>query len=184
MAFTLSAEEGGIILLGEGRRLSAGAEIRRTGRVIDVPVGEDLLGRVVNALGEPLDGRGPLHTGLRRPIEREVPTIMDRAPVSRPLQTGLKAIDALIPIGRGQRELIVGDRQTGKTAVAIGDHQPARHRSSASTAPSGSAATTPRVIADLRKHEALGVPSCSLPPDRTRRDCDACPYAAATWPSG
>ncbi len=157
LAFTLSRDEVGVILLGPGDDLSAGDEVRRTGRVIDVPVGDDLLGRVVNALGEPLDGRGPVRDWLRRPIEREVPPIMDRAPVSTPLQTGLKAVDALIPIGRGQRELIVGDRQTGKTAVAIDTVINQRDQDVVCVycAIGQRSDDTARVIADLRKHGAL-----------------------------
>ncbi len=157
LTFTLSEDEVGVILLGEGEGLSAGAEVRRTGRVIDVPVGEQLLGRVVNALGEPLDGRGPVRTWTRRPIEREVPPITDRAPVTVPLQTGLKAIDALIPIGLGQRELIVGDRQTGKTAVAIDTVINQRHTNVVCVycAIGRRSDSTARVIADLRKHGAL-----------------------------
>jgi F-type H+-transporting ATPase subunit alpha len=119
MAFNLDLEETGIILLDRSSDLKAGDEVYRTGRVLDVPVGDALLGRVLDALGRPLDGRGPVRTGKRRPVEREAPGIMDRAPVTVPLQTGLKAVDALIPIGRGQRELILGDRQTGKTAIAL-----------------------------------------------------------------
>ncbi len=118
-ALSLAPDAIGVVLLDEGDRLRAGDEVRRTGRVVDVPVGDDLIGRVVDALGRPLDDRGPIAQERRRPIERDAPRILDRAPVSIPLQTGLKAVDALIPIGRGQRELIVGDRQTGKTAVAI-----------------------------------------------------------------
>ncbi len=157
MAFTLSPEEVGVILLGESDELSAGSEVRRTGRVIDVAVGEELLGRVLNSLGEPLDGRGPVRTVLRRPIEREVPPIMDRAPVATPLQTGLKAIDALIPVGRGQRELIVGDRQTGKTAVALDTIINQRDTDVVCIycAIGQRSDDTARVIADLRKHEAL-----------------------------
>ncbi|MBD3291695.1 MAG: alternate F1F0 ATPase, F1 subunit alpha [Armatimonadia bacterium] len=157
MAFTLSRNEVGVILLGEAENLSAGAEVRRTGRVIDVAVGDDLLGRVVNSLGEPLDGRGPVHSWLRRPIEREVPPIMDRAPVSTPLQTGLKAVDALIPIGRGQRELIVGDRQTGKTAVALDTiiNQRDTNVICVYCAIGQRSDSTARVIADLRKHGAI-----------------------------
>jgi F-type H+-transporting ATPase subunit alpha len=109
----------GIILLGDSARLGAGEEARRTGRVIDVPVGPALLGRVVDAMGHPLDERGPVEAVERRSIERDAPAILDRAPVVIPLQTGLKVVDALVPIGRGQRELIVGDRQTGKTTVAV-----------------------------------------------------------------
>ena len=119
IAFNLDAEEVGVILLGDSQALQAGDEVHRTGRVIDVPVGDGLLGRVVTALGEPLDDLGPLDVLERWPAEREAPSIMDRAPVRVPLQTGLKVVDALIPIGRGQRELIIGDRQTGKTSIAV-----------------------------------------------------------------
>lgn len=119
MAFNLDEGEVGVILLGDGRHLRAGDEVRRTQRVLDVPVGEGMLGRVIDPTGRPLDGRGPIASVERRPVEREAPSVMQRAPVTRPLQTGIKAIDALIPIGRGQRELILGDRQTGKTALAV-----------------------------------------------------------------
>jgi F-type H+-transporting ATPase subunit alpha len=119
IAFNLDPEEVGVILLGDSQYLQAGDEVYRTGRVMDVPVGEALLGRVVTVMGQPLDGRGALDIAERRPVEREAPAILDRAPVTVPLQTGLKVVDALIPIGRGQRELIIGDRQTGKTAIAI-----------------------------------------------------------------
>jgi len=119
MAFNLDPTEVGVILLGESEDLKAGSDVRRTGRVLDVPVGEALLGRVVDATGRPLDNRGPVRATLRRPVEREAPAIMDRAAVTVPLQTGLKVVDAMIPVGRGQRELIAGDRQTGKTAIAL-----------------------------------------------------------------
>jgi F-type H+-transporting ATPase subunit alpha len=119
MAFNVDADEVGVVLLGEYWHLNAGDEVERTGRVMDVVVGEELLGRVIDPLGRPLDGKGPLTARERLPIERAAPHIMDRAPVTVPLQTGLKAIDALIPVGRGQRELILGDRQTGKSAIAI-----------------------------------------------------------------
>jgi F-type H+/Na+-transporting ATPase subunit alpha len=119
LAFNVDPTEVGVILLGEIGELKAGAEARRTGRVLDVPVGEGLLGRVVDALGRPLDNQGPIRTLERRPVEREAPPIMARAPVTVPLQTGLKVVDALVPIGRGQRELILGDRQTGKTAIVL-----------------------------------------------------------------
>jgi F-type H+-transporting ATPase subunit alpha len=119
IAFNLDEDEVGVVLLGDYQDLHAGDEVERTGRVMDVAVGDGLLGRVVNSLGKPLDGKGPLATDARLPVERPAPPIMDRAPVSVPLQTGLKVVDALIPIGRGQRELILGDRQTGKTAIAI-----------------------------------------------------------------
>lgn len=119
IALNLDPDAVGVVLLSTGSGLSAGSEARRTHRVVDVPVGNALLGRVVNAIGAVLDDAGPLHVSERRAIEREAPAILDRSPVQRPLETGIKAIDALIPIGRGQRELILGDRQTGKTAVAL-----------------------------------------------------------------
>ena len=119
IAFNLDEEEVGVILLGDYQKLHAGDEVQRTGRVMDVPVGDGLLGRVIDPLGNPLDGKGSIAAEKRLPVERPAPAIMDRAAVSVPLQTGLKAVDALVPIGRGQRELILGDRQTGKTAIAI-----------------------------------------------------------------
>ena len=119
IAFNLDADEIGVVLLEEHSHLNAGEEVRRTGRVMDIAVGEDLLGRVIDPLGRPLDDAGPIKSKKRLPIERPVTPIIDRAPVSVPLHTGIKVIDALIPIGRGQRELILGDRQTGKTAIAI-----------------------------------------------------------------
>jgi F-type H+/Na+-transporting ATPase subunit alpha len=119
IAFNVDADEVGVVLLGDYTKLSAGTEVERTGRVMDVAVGDGLLGRVIDPLGRPLDDRGPVAYGSRLPIERPAPPIMDRAPVTVPLQTGIKVVDALIPIGRGQRELILGDRQTGKTAIAI-----------------------------------------------------------------
>ena len=119
IAFDLDVGEVGVVLLRDRGGLRAGAAVERTGRVLDTPVGAELLGRVVNALGEPLDGGGPITTGERWPVERPAPPILARAPVSVPLATGIKAVDATIPIGRGQRELILGDRQTGKTALAL-----------------------------------------------------------------
>jgi F-type H+-transporting ATPase subunit alpha len=119
IAFNVDETEVGVVLLGHYWHLQAGDEVYRTGRVMDVAVGEGLLGRVIDPLGRPLDDMGAVVTSERLPIERPAAEIMDRAPVTVPLQTGLKVIDALIPIGRGQRELIVGDRQTGKTAIAI-----------------------------------------------------------------
>jgi len=119
IAFNVDEEEIAVVLLAEDTRLNVGDAVERTGRVMDVPVGNLLIGRVVNPLGEPLDGKPQFDITKRYPIEREATAIMDRAPVTVPLQTGLKVIDALIPVGRGQRELILGDRQTGKTAIAI-----------------------------------------------------------------
>ena len=119
MVFNVDPTEIGVIMLDASEHINAGAEVQRTGRVLDVPVGEALLGRVVDAIGRPLDNLGEIPASKRLPVEREAPPIMHRDPVTVPLQTGLKAIDALIPIGRGQRELILGDRQTGKTAIAM-----------------------------------------------------------------
>ncbi|MDR3629484.1 MAG: alternate F1F0 ATPase, F1 subunit alpha [Desulfocapsaceae bacterium] len=119
IAFDVDEHEIGAVLLTDYRDLRAGEKVLRTGRVMDVAVGEELLGRIIDPLGNPLDGRGPIACRQRLPIERPSAAIMDRAPVAVPLQTGIKVIDALIPVGRGQRELILGDRQTGKTAIAI-----------------------------------------------------------------
>ncbi|MDL4839145.1 F0F1 ATP synthase subunit alpha [Aquibacillus rhizosphaerae] len=119
MAQNLEESNVGIVILGPYTDIREGDEVRRTGRIMEVPVGEELLGRVVNPLGQPLDGKGPIETSKKRPIESPAPGVMDRKSVDQPLQTGIKAIDALVPIGRGQRELIIGDRQTGKTTVAI-----------------------------------------------------------------
>ncbi|MBC7700521.1 alternate F1F0 ATPase, F1 subunit alpha [Aquabacterium sp.] len=119
IAFNVDEDEIGVVLLGDHAKIHAGDEVERTGRVTDVAVGDGLLGRVINPLGVPLDGQGSVVAEVRLPIERPAAPIMDRAPVTVPLQTGLKVIDALIPVGRGQRELILGDRQTGKTAIAI-----------------------------------------------------------------
>ncbi len=119
IALNLEEESVGAVLLGEFQNIKEGDLVKRTGRIISVPVGDELLGRVVNALGQPIDGKGPIVTKQFSPIERLAPGVVDRQPVKEPMQTGLKAIDAMVPIGRGQRELIIGDRQTGKTAVAI-----------------------------------------------------------------
>lgn len=119
IAFNIDEDEIGVVLLCDYARLQTGDKVERTGRVMDVAVGDELIGRVIDPLGRPLDAKGPISTSQRLPIERPAAAIMDRAPVTVPLQTGLKVLDALIPIGRGQRELILGDRQTGKTTIAI-----------------------------------------------------------------
>ncbi len=119
IALNLEEESVGTVLLGDFTNIKEGDTVKRTGRIISVPVGDEMLGRVVNALGQPIDGKGPINTRQFSPIERLAPGVVDRQGVKEPLQTGLKAIDAMVPIGRGQRELIIGDRQTGKTAVAI-----------------------------------------------------------------
>ena len=119
MVLNLEEDNVGVAILGTGVEVREGDTVKRTGRIFDVPVGPAMVGRVVNALGEPIDGKGPIESKLRRRVEIKAPGIVQRQPVKEPLQTGLKAIDAMIPIGRGQRELIIGDRQTGKTAVAL-----------------------------------------------------------------
>ena len=119
IALNLEEDQVGTVLLGEYALIKEGDTVKRTGNVMSVPVGEALIGRVVNPLGEPLDGKGPIMTEQRNPVERLAPGVVDRQPVRQPLQTGIKAIDSMIPIGRGQRELIIGDRQTGKTAIIL-----------------------------------------------------------------
>ncbi len=119
MALNLETDNVGAVLLGDDRAIKEGDEVRRTGRIVEVPVGKALAGRVVNALGQPIDGKGPIETEDTQNLEVIAPGVVDRQPVKEPLQTGIKAIDGMVPIGRGQRELIIGDRQTGKTAIAI-----------------------------------------------------------------
>ncbi|HLF10095.1 MAG TPA: F0F1 ATP synthase subunit alpha, partial [Gammaproteobacteria bacterium] len=119
LALNLEKDSVGAVVLGEYKHISEGDTVKTTGRILEVPVGEALLGRVVNALGAPIDGKGPINTQLSSPIEKVAPGVIDRQSVSQAVQTGLKAIDSMVPIGRGQRELIIGDRQTGKTALAV-----------------------------------------------------------------
>src|SRR5215468_3068948 len=119
MALNLERDNVGVVIFGEDRTIREGDTVKRTGTIIDVPVGEGLLGRVVDGLGNPIDGKGPIQGAERRLVEVKAPGIIPRRSVNEPMQTGLKAIDSLVPIGRGQRELIIGDRQTGKTAIAI-----------------------------------------------------------------
>jgi F-type H+-transporting ATPase subunit alpha len=157
IAFNVDEREVGIVLLGPYEHLRAGDEVGRTGRVMDVAVGDALLGRVIDPLGRPLDDKGPVATTGRLPIERPAAAIMDRAAVTVPLETGLKVIDALIPIGRGQRELILGDRRTGKTAIAIGTilNQRGRNVVCVYCAIGRRAAAVAKVVADLRAQGAL-----------------------------
>src|SRR5580692_3387856 len=157
IAFNLDEDEIGVVLLGAYQNLHAGDEVERTGRVMDVAVGDDLLGRVIDPLGRPLDGKGPVATSERLPIERSAATIMDRAPVTVPLQTGLMVIDALIPIGRGQRELILGDRQTGKTAIALDSilNQRGKNVICVYCAIGQRASAVAKVVAKLRENGAM-----------------------------
>src|SRR5271169_1921860 len=119
LALNLERDSVGAVVLGDYKHISEGSEVKTTGRILEVPVGPELLGRVVDALGVPIDGKGPVNATLKSPLERVAPGVIFRKSVSQPVQTGLKAIDSMVPIGRGQRELIIGDRQTGKTAVAL-----------------------------------------------------------------
>jgi F-type H+-transporting ATPase subunit alpha len=157
IAFNVDPDEIGVVLLGEYWRLQAGDEVERTGRVMDVPVGDALIGRVINPLGEPLDNLGNIAFEKRLPIERPAPAIVDRDPVTVPLQTGIKVIDALIPVGRGQRELIVGDRQTGKTAIAIDTiiNQHDQNVLCIYCAIGQRAASVAKVVADLKEKGAM-----------------------------
>jgi F-type H+-transporting ATPase subunit alpha len=157
IAFNVDEDAVGVVLLGDYWHLQAGDEVQRSERVMDVPVGDHLLGRVINPLGVPLDDAGPIRINKRLPIERPVTAIMDRAPVTTPLQTGIKVIDALIPIGRGQRELILGDRQTGKTAIAIDTivNQRGKNVQCVYCAIGQRGSSVARVIASLRQHGAL-----------------------------
>lgn len=157
IAFNLDKDEVAVVLLDEYENISSGGEVRRTGRVADVPVGEDLIGRVVDPIGRPLDRDEPVRTRERWPIERKAPPIMHRAPVEVPLQTGLQVVDALIPVGRGQRELILGDRQIGKTAVAVDTIINQRDKDVICIYCSigKESATTAKVIADLRRFNAM-----------------------------
>ncbi|MBC7324752.1 MAG: F0F1 ATP synthase subunit alpha, partial [Moorella sp. (in: Bacteria)] len=119
MVLNLEEDNVGAVVLGPYTHIKEGDQVKRTGRIVQVPVGEALIGRVVNAMGQPIDGKGPIKAEKFRPVESQAPGVIYRQPVNTPLQTGLKAIDSMIPIGRGQRELIIGDRQTGKTAIAV-----------------------------------------------------------------
>src|SRR3990170_5052053 len=119
MVLNLEEDQIGAMILGDIAHIEQGDPVRRTGKVLSVPVGDALVGRIVNAVGQPIDGKGPIHTDKLRLIEGVAPNVVERQPVKEPLQTGLKCIDSMIPIGRGQRELIIGDRQTGKTAIAM-----------------------------------------------------------------
>jgi F-type H+/Na+-transporting ATPase subunit alpha len=158
LVFNIDLKEIGVILLDPSEKLQVGSEVHRTKRVLDTPVGEGLLGRVVDPLGRPLDGMGDVNTVMRLPVERPAPAVMDRSPVTVPLQTGIKVIDALIPIGRGQRELILGDRQTGKTAIAVDTiiNQKETGIISIYCAIGKKSADVARVIAELRGHEVMG----------------------------
>jgi len=157
MVLNLEEDNVGAILLGFDSDIKEGDEVKRTGRIMEVPIGPELIGRVVNGLGEPIDGRGPVKTEKFGPIERVAPGVIDRKSVHEPLQTGIKAIDGMIPIGRGQRELIIGDRQTGKTAVAIDTiiNQKGQNVFCIYVAVGQKRSTVARVVKTLEEHGAM-----------------------------
>ena len=159
MGMVLNLESGsvGVALMGHDMEVREGDTVKRTGRIFDVPVGEAMIGRVVNALGEAIDGKGPIPSKERRRVEIKAPGIIQRQSVSEPLQTGIKPIDAMIPIGRGQRELIIGDRKTGKTAIAVDTiiNQKGKDCFCFYVAIGQKQSTVASVVARLRKHEAM-----------------------------
>jgi F-type H+-transporting ATPase subunit alpha len=157
VCFNLEQDNVGVVVLGNGKTIKEGEEVSRTKRIMDVPVGEALLGRVVNPLGEPIDGLGSIESTKRRPIERVAPGVCDRKPVTESLETGIKCIDTMIPIGRGQRELIIGDRKTGKTAIAIDTiiNQKGKDIVCIYVAIGQKKSTVTRIIQTLKDHNAL-----------------------------
>ncbi|MBD2868343.1 F0F1 ATP synthase subunit alpha [Paenibacillus arenilitoris] len=157
MALNLEESNVGVVILGPYTDIREGDQVKRTGRIMEVPVGEELLGRVVNPLGQPLDGKGPINTTQFRAIESPAPGVIDRKSVHEPMQTGIKAIDAMVPIGRGQRELIIGDRQTGKTAIAIDAiiNQKGNGVKCIYVAVGQKQSTVANVVETLRRHGAL-----------------------------
>ena len=193
MALNLETDNVGVVIFGDDRGIKEGDTVKRTGDIVDVPVGKGLLGRVVDSLGNPIDGKGPIEASERRLVELKAPGIIPRQSVHEPVQTGLKALDALVPIGRGQRELIIGDRQTGKTAVAvdtiinqktINDGDDESRRSSIASM-SRSARSAHRWRSWSRRSRTMApwnIPSSSPRPLRSRRRCSSWPLMrAAPW---
>jgi F-type H+/Na+-transporting ATPase subunit alpha len=171
LALNLEQDSVGAVVLGDYKQISEGSEVKTTGRILEVPVGPELLGRVVDALGVPIDGKGPVNSKLKSPLERVAPGVIFRKSVSQPVQTGLKAIDAMVPIGRGQRELIIGDRQTGKTAVAIDTiiNQKGTGVKCVYVAIGQKQSSVANVVRKLEEHGAMGhtivvAASASMPP--------------------
>lgn len=157
MVLNLEEDHVGAVLLGDDTLIKEGDEVRRTGRIVEVPVGDGMLGRVVNALGQPIDGKGPIVSTKTRPVERVAPGVMTRKSVHQPLMTGLKIIDSMIPIGKGQRELIIGDRQTGKTAIAIDAilNQKGQDVTCIYVAIGQKTSTVAQIVEKLRQHDAM-----------------------------
>ena len=186
LALNLDEETIGAVVLGEVAGLEEGQTVRTTGRILSVPVGDALLGRVVNALGEPIDGKGPLDTPETRRLEVQAPGIVGRQPVSEPLQTGIKAIDAMTPIGRGQRELIIGDRKTGKTTVAVDTiiNQNGQGVKCIYVAIGQKDSSVAQTVATLESTGRSSTPSWSRPrPPTPRRSSTWRPTPAAPWAS-
>ncbi|MCH1939650.1 F0F1 ATP synthase subunit alpha [Holdemania massiliensis] len=158
MVLNLEEDHVGAVLLGDDTLIKEGDEVKRTGRIVEVPVGDGMLGRVVNALGQPIDGKGPIVCDRTRPVERVAPGVMTRKSVHQPLMTGLKIIDSMIPIGKGQRELIIGDRQTGKTAIAIDTilNQKGQDVYCIYVAIGQKTSTVAQIVEKLRQHDAMG----------------------------
>src|SRR5260370_8534996 len=172
LALNLEQDSVGAVVLGDYKHISEGSSVKTTGRILEVPVGPELLGRVVDALGLPIDGKGPVNAKLKSPLERVAPGVIFRKSVSQPVQTGLKSIDAMVPIGRGQRELIIGDRQTGKTAVAVDTiiNQKGKDLFCVYVAIGQKASTIATVVRKLEEHGPMGytiavpAPSSTPPP--------------------
>ena len=157
LALNLERDSVGAVVLGEYEHITEGDTVKATGRILEVPVGPELIGRVVNALGHPIDGKGPINAKLTDKIEKVAPGVIDRQSVSQPVQTGLKSVDAMVPIGRGQRELIIGDRQTGKTAVAVDAiiNQKGENMFCVYVAIGQKASTVANVVRKLEEHGAM-----------------------------
>ena len=187
LVLNLEEDNVGAVIFGDYLKLKEGDEVRRTGRLLEVPVGPALIGRVVDPLGQPMDGSGPIQSTTSRPVDIVAPGIVVRQPVKEPLQTGIKAIDSMIPIGRGQRELIIGDRKTGKTAIAIDTiiNQKGKGVKCVYVAIGQKGSTVAAVVETLREAgRAWSTPSSSSPRRPTRRRCSTSPRTpAARWPS-
>jgi F-type H+-transporting ATPase subunit alpha len=192
IAFNLEQQSVGIIIMGDFSEIEQGMRVRGTGRIASVPVGEAMIGRVVNALGEPIDGKGPIAASQFRPIERIAPGVVERKDVKRPVQTGIKPIDAMIPIGRGQRELIIGDRQTGKTAIAIDTiiNQKGKNLICVYVAIGQKRPRSRACLARLKSMGRWNTPSSSWPPPTIRPPCNTsrhtpgAPSAKSSWRPG
>jgi F-type H+-transporting ATPase subunit alpha len=173
LALNLERDSVGAVILGEYEHISEGDTVKCTGRILEVPVGPELIGRVVNALGQPIDGKGPINAKMTDVIEKVAPGVIARQSVSQPVQTGLKSIDSMVPIGRGQRELIIGDRQTGKTAVAIDTiiNQKGQNMTCVYVAIGQKASSIKNVVRALEATARWTTPSSSPPPPRNRPPC-------------